>query len=732
MLGCVAACRPPHDPGDPPLEGEPPPRPVAEVHVTVDGRDVDCSRTSYLGVGERPVVRLRAHGGDVRSFEVRLDGSPLIAEAAGDELLASVALVSEPRRLAIEREGRESCRVYLRDDGADRAAMDRLVGSSEGPTRVSRSSRTGNASNVTGTFALPSAATRREAVEAFVREHAGAFGVVPTQLVWEELRDSSDGWQTHRFRQELMGRRVLGAVLDAVVDEAGHVRGLHSTLLPALVIAPAVRRSSEEVRASVDATDVPRAVLYTELTALGEGSPELRSAWEAAKESEALLIDDVTGEVRHRVDRTISLKLDALDPSDGSVVISGDPRMPPNICVGTLGPSCDFDASADERTVWSNFAGILRWARSRRIPGWLARGYSCPEGCFGATPPAGCPCLAHEGPAHFKFAVLPTRQVGFFDGGSMNYVGIDPSAVDEIDVLCHEHAHGIDFGQHGVRVNPRTTQEAAADLFAIACERELAPSRQPWMIADRLMGRDIRQAANAGVDYVALVPSGEWALDESRGGNPYPATFVMTAAVYAAVETYGWTLDRGYEELAVESLLWQRPDYPTWRDRWLTTAALWAEGGRHGLTREDVCAMARGFRDTGLHAIPDAFGPGDPEWEEVCDQAGTEDEQCWCLADPCAEAMDCAECNGRSECGWCEGELGCVDRGRAAECEMDGGTWADRITECVDCASRSTCGTCVDRNAFCGWCPGMGCVTDSAAAAAACGADYRRVADGCE
>lgn len=100
--------------------------------------------------------------------------------------------------------------------------------------------------------------------------------------------------------------------------------------------------------------------------------------------------------------------------------------------------------------------------------------------------------------------------------------------------------------------------------------------------------------------------------------------------------------------------------------------------------------------------------------------------------DECSDATDCAACNGRSECGWCASERLCVTRSRRASCEMDGGTWVDRITQCEDCTARATCGECVGRNAFCGWCPGMGCVNDSAVAATACGADYRRFADGCE
>lgn len=103
-----------------------------------------------------------------------------------------------------------------------------------------------------------------------------------------------------------------------------------------------------------------------------------------------------------------------------------------------------------------------------------------------------------------------------------------------------------------------------------------------------------------------------------------------------------------------------------------------------------------------------------------------------CEPDPCEDATDCAACNARPECGFCSTELGCVLRTREAECTMDGGAWADRVTECVDCASRATCGECVGRNAFCAWCPGMGCVSDTAGAALACGADYRRFTDGCE
>ncbi|MCB9599409.1 MAG: trypsin-like peptidase domain-containing protein [Sandaracinus sp.] len=103
-----------------------------------------------------------------------------------------------------------------------------------------------------------------------------------------------------------------------------------------------------------------------------------------------------------------------------------------------------------------------------------------------------------------------------------------------------------------------------------------------------------------------------------------------------------------------------------------------------------------------------------------------------CAPDPCADATDCGACNARSECGWCAGELGCVARARESECTSDGHVWADRITECEDCTSRTTCDECVGRNAFCGWCPGTGCVADSSAASLACGGDYRRVFDGCE
>jgi hypothetical protein len=102
-----------------------------------------------------------------------------------------------------------------------------------------------------------------------------------------------------------------------------------------------------------------------------------------------------------------------------------------------------------------------------------------------------------------------------------------------------------------------------------------------------------------------------------------------------------------------------------------------------------------------------------------------------CTPDPCADAVDCAACNARPECGWCTGEFGCVERSRQSECESNGDTWADRLTECVDCTSRSTCEDCVRRNAFCGWCPSMGCVHDTGAVSLAC-AGYRRVGDACE
>jgi len=108
------------------------------------------------------------------------------------------------------------------------------------------------------------------------------------------------------------------------------------------------------------------------------------------------------------------------------------------------------------------------------------------------------------------------------------------------------------------------------------------------------------------------------------------------------------------------------------------------------------------------------------------------DRGAMCEPDPCADATDCAACNARPECGFCSTDLGCVLRAREGECTMGGGTWADRVTECVDCASRSTCGECIGRNAFCAWCPGMGCVSDTAGAALACGGDYRRFTDGCE
>jgi len=127
-----------------------------------------------------------------------------------------------------------------------------------------------------------------------------------------------------------------------------------------------------------------------------------------------------------------------------------------------------------------------------------------------------------------------------------------------------------------------------------------------------------------------------------------------------------------------------------------------------------------------------------PELESTRDARRTKsgdagvDRGAMCEPDPCADATDCAACNARPECGFCSSELGCVLRTREAECTMDGGTWADRVTECVDCASRSTCGECIGRNAFCAWCPGMGCVSDTAGAALACGGDYRRFADGCE
>lgn len=743
-LALVAACAPPDGPTEPPLDPDDPPRdrPSADVEVRVDDREVACARVSYLGVVADARVRVRSNRGDLDAVEVRLGGRPVSVDSRSGTLEASLELAHEPQALTVERAGRELCRAYVRSDAADAAARARLLASSEGPTRVTRSWRTGNAGNLTGTFPLPAAATPREAVEAFVSEHADVFGVVPTQLVWQEERDGADAWQTHRFRQTLEDRPVLGAALEVVVDRAGRVRGLHSTLLPALVDAPVTTRSGERVAASVGATALPGVVLYTELSTLGTGSPALRAGWEAQTVDETLLVDDATGEVRVREENQVSLTLAALDGNDGNRIVEGDPRNPPNICVGppTPGSGCDFNVTQPVATAWANYADILRWARSRSYRGVVPAGYSCPEEC-GDTPVerlTSCGCITHDGPDYAQFTVLNGfADLATYQGVSQNLMRLDRRIVSEIDVICHEHAHGIDFGAHGnvlgsVSPNPRTTIEAAADLFAIGCEMFVAPSRDEWVIGDSLTIRDIRRRARAGVDYDTLVPTSERNLNLDVGAA-YAATFVMTAAVHEAVVTHGWDMSRGYEAFAYESLVWQRPDYPTWRDRWLTTAALWAEDGRHGLTQEDVCAMARGFRDTGLHAIPDTFGPGDREWDDVCDQAGSEEEQCWCRpADPCAEAMDCAACNGRSECGWCEAELGCIARDRIAECEMQGGTWTDRITECVDCASRSTCGECVDRNAFCGWCPGVGCVDDSAVAATACGTDYRRVIDGCE
>lgn len=597
------------------------------VEVYVDGRSIDCTRVTVQSVAASPRLAVVFEGAPPR---VRLGGSVLDLDATRSGSRSGTLSVAADSAMRLEIEGAQGrCVTHLRHAPTERAALSVLGAISEAEVFVARSDDTGAISELSLDLSVPGDGAEARGAW-FLEAYGGLFGVDRAQLRLVDHRRASDGWEELEYVQEVDGTRVFRAFLTMTFDERLALRSARSSLVPAVVAAPPFAASQEEVRVTaaellgeVASEDLER-VLYDEVDVRRAGAPGARAGWWVEGEFGSVLVDDATLEVVltvSAISRATHVELHS--------AVATDP-MHPTIHCGAFGLMCSWNidtmslflegASDDEaptvvdpsvtvplaETLWRQLGQAGDFAESHLgIQGWAAF----------AAPMRASSWLGPHGAGRVRAIVDPlwgdnaaylaSHRLLFFD---------DASFLQDPDVICHEYAHSVEAevgpangrGATARQFSDRSLGELVGDLYGIYCEAAIDPSRDPWVIADIGVTGPVRVIRDARD---GLYSGGYRHYDEYRGSDDtdvYRPTYLVTRALYLAVTTYGMPFERA-EQLAAQSASWNDvSSYPELRDRWLSTARTWAASERFGMTDDDVCAMARGLRDTGLDG---EYGP---------------------------------------------------------------------------------------------------------------------------
>jgi hypothetical protein len=600
--------------------------PRIEVHL--DGRSIDCTRVTVHAVTAAP--RLSVVFEAMAAPTARLGESAVELETVATGRSRATLAVPADRAQRLEISGdRGSCVTYLRHAPTERAALEVLGAMSEREVLVARSEDTGAVSELSLDLSMPG-----DDVEArgayFLEAYGAVLGVDRAQLRLVDRRRATDGWEELEYVQEVGGIRVFRAFLTLVFDERMALRSVRSTLVPGIVAAPAFVAREEDVLEAVEpvlgalSSDALERVLYDAIDVRRDGAPGGRAGYWAEGDFGAVLVDDATLEhvlTQSGFSAATHVELHhavTVNPAHATVhceawglictlnIMSMSPFME--------GSSRDAAPTVNDPSIayplapslWRQIGQAANYAETHLgIQGWAAF----------ATPPRHTRWLPPLAGGRVRAIVDPLwGDNAAYSAGHRLLFFDDTSFVQDPDVICHEYGHAVEAevgpangrGATARQFASRSLGELVGDLFAIYCERAIDSARDPWVIADIGVTGPVRVIRDARDGRFS---GGYRHFDEYRGSGDedlYRPTYLVTRALYLAVSTYGMPIERA-EALAVQTPGWNDvSSYPEFRDRWLSTARTWAETGRFGLTQDDVCAMARGLRDTGLDG---EYGP---------------------------------------------------------------------------------------------------------------------------
>jgi len=659
LAGLLFGCAPgrvgvegprPDAPADAAVDDAPPSPPPDTVALRVGSRGVDCARVSVVGTGATARVTL----GSADDFVLSVGGVEATLERDADGRGVTTVDVGEAAaRLEVrDHAGDARCVAWLRHHPVEAESLIFLDDASETPVTAARSDDTGGVSELVLHADFPGDTVDDRAAY-FLEAYGAALGVDHAQLLLVERRTAADGWQELLYAQQVGDRRVFGAFLTLSFDADRSLRAARSSLIPALTDpgAPASSAAAARDRTGEAPDDLVELVVYDTVALRGAGAPGARLGWWIDGALGAALVDDASGEVE-----TFSRAIRSaahIELHDANLM---DSTLPTLACDG-FGLICSWnfvgsavflegasDAAAPTvvnpaimhphaESLWRMLGQSADFAEEELgLTGWAAFSIHPLRTQRMAPMPAGTVRAIVDPQWGDNAAYAASLRTLFFD---------DESFMQDPDVVCHEYGHAVaaetgpanGVGPSARQFDNGSLSELSADLFAIYCEAVIDPARDPWLIADVGTGdgpvRSIPDARNG------RFTAGYRHYDEYRGSGDddlYRPTFLVTRALHRAVTVHGLPLDRA-RPLATQTPAWNDlTTYPEFRDRWLSTARSWAEDGRFGMTDDDVCAMARGFRDTGLDGDYGATFAGD----DVDPAAGAStDEKLVCTEETC-------------------------------------------------------------------------------------------------
>ncbi len=580
----------------------------ASAHLVVDGRVLDCRRPQVVGIVD-----------EVSTLElVGVDASALATEGAlledtNTKTVKRIKLQQVPlAHLRATLPSGEVCRVYFRDSGPEQQALEALTLAPGAKSRRVVSLDTGSLTHLVTHAPLADVDARSGLQEVpLIGAIAPLIGLQPDMLrvVGVEEPESND-WLRVDLQQVIDDIPVMDGTVHAYLGAGDALRLLHTGVMPYLGGLPHAAHLLDAAQASAlfDA-DGPQGgeegavepVWYNPMMLDPAEEPGLKPGWLFTSSERVALLDDSSNEM---------LRESALVAEVQAQLYLGkatDDALP--MLVGFSGPAFSELELALEGPVGADEPSLVAAGKSNEVGTveldywrWLSAISSYAGKHYGQSnwkpfSPVGTTQVHPLGQGEVRL-YLGDDLVGSdaFFSGTIGFIAIRLGTFDlDPDVLCHEYGHALHWANTPAIVFARRPfNELVAEVFMFGCEHRLFPGRIPWRLADS----GARSVDHRDPGHYDTTPDASKLFTEDMA-NPYIPMRVVTHALYHAVETYG--LDYARMEALLGEMLPLRPaSYRDVRDHWIATALAWSEERDHGFTSDDVCALAKGFRVTGL------------------------------------------------------------------------------------------------------------------------------------